>query len=328
METKIRWGIVAPGNISSKSIEDLKLVGDAEVTAVASRTLERARALAARDQIGHALASYGEMFAASTVDVVYIATPHSFHKKWALEAMEHNIHVLCEKPLGTSRTEVAELVERSRERQVFLMEALWSRFNPCLRKVKELVEQGAIGEPGYLHADFAFHALDRDLESRLFNPALASGSLLDIGIYPIFLAYLLLGMPQEIRATANFHGNGTELQTAMIFQYPQAQALLYSGLVGPSKMEAEISGTLGEILIRPRWHEARGFSLVKGGVTEEFELPPTGRGYYHEIVEVQRCLRAGAVESSLWSHRNSLELAELLDRVRRKCGIRFPFEEN
>src|SRR5690606_33299016 len=226
----------------------------------------------------------------------------------------------------TRGAEVAELVQRSKERKVFLMEALWSRFNPSLQKVGQLLGEGVIGEPGYLHADFAFHALDRDLESRLLNPALASGSLLDIGIYPIFLAYYLLGMPERLEASANFHENGTELQTSMIFHYPRAQALLYSGLVGPSKMEAEISGSLGSILVRPRWHEANGFALERGGAVEEFDIPKIGRGYYHEIMEVHHCLAGGLIESTLWSHRNSMELVELLDRVRLKCGIRFPFE--
>lgn len=302
------------------------MVGEAELTAVASRSLARAQAFASLHDIPHSYGSYGELLEAQVVDVVYIATPHNLHKPWALEAMDRGLHVLCEKPLGTSGAEVAEMVQRSRERKVFLMEALWSRFNPSLQRVAQLLGEGAIGPVGYLHADFAFHALDRDLESRLLNPALASGSLLDIGIYPIFLAYYLLGMPEGLEASANFHENGTELQTSMIFHYPQAQALLYSGLVGPSKMEAEISGTLGSILVRPRWHEANGFSLVRDGAVEEYDLPRTGRGYYHEIVEVHHCLRQGLIESPHWSHRNSMELMELLDRVRMKCGIRFPFD--
>lgn len=326
MDAKIRWGLIGPGHIATKFIEDLKLVGDAQITAVASRNPERAKAFAKIHKIPHSFGSYEALLESGTVDVVYIATPHSFHKKWALAALERGVAVLCEKPLGTSRAEVVELVEAARERKVFLMEALWSRFNPSIRKVKELVDGGRIGTIGYLHADFAFYALDRDLESRLLNPALASGSLLDIGIYPIFLAYLLLGMPESLKASSNFHENGTEIQTSMIFQYPQAQAVLYSGLLGRSKMEAEISGTLGELYLRPRWHVADGFSLVKNGETEEFDLPLIGGGYYYEILEVHSCLRAGRIESSLWSHRNSLDLGELLDRVRKECGIGFPFE--
>src|SRR5690606_35113459 len=296
------------------------------ITAVASRNLERARAFAELHKIEHSFGSYEALLDSGTVDVVYIATPHSFHKKWALAAMERGVAVLCEKPLGTGRAEVEELVNTARERKVCLMEALWYRLYPSIVKVKELVDGGHIGTLGYLHADFAFYGLDRDLESRLLNPALASGSLLDIGIYPIFLAYLLLGMPESIQASSNFHENGTELQTSMIFHYPAAQALLYSGLLGHSKMEAKLSGTLGELYIRPRWHVADGFSVVKNGESEEFDLPLVGGGYYYEIQEVHSCLGAGKIESSLWSHQNSLDLVELLDKVRKECGIGFPFE--
>lgn len=326
MDNKIKWGIVGPGKIATKFIEDLKLVPDAEITAVASRSLERAQSFASTFNIAHVFGNYDELFDSDVVDVLYIATPHNFHKELAIKAMEKGKHVLCEKPLGVNRKEVAEIVEAAKKNKVFMMEALWSRFNPTIQKVKELVEDGTLGEITYLHADFAFYALDRGMDSRLLNPNLASGSLLDIGIYPIFLAYFVLGMPERVEAVSTFHENGTELQTSMIFYYSSAQALLYSGFSGRSKMEAEISGTQGEVYLRPRWHEANGFSLVKNGATEEFDLPLQGTGYFYEINEVNQCIRAGKTESGLWSHQNSLDIAELLDRVRRKCGIRFPFE--
>lgn len=326
METKIKWGIVGPGRIATKFIEDLKLVDGAEITAVASRSLEKAKNFAAAFNIAHVFGNYDELFDSDVVDVLYIATPHNFHKELAIRAMEKGKHVLCEKPLGINKQEVAEILAAAKKNKVFLMEALWSRFNPTIQKIKELVENGTLGHVTYLHADFAFYALDRDMDSRLLNPNLASGSLLDIGIYPAFLAYLILGMPERIEAVSNFHENGTELQTSMIFHYPQAQALLHSGFRGRSKMEAEISGTEAEVYLRPRWHVADGFSLVKNGEVEEFDLPLHGTGYFYEILEVNQCIREGRVESELWSHQNSLDVAELLDTVRRKCGIRFPFE--
>lgn len=326
MENKIKWGIVGPGRIATKFIEDLKLVSDAEITAVASRSLERAQSFASTFNIAHVFGNYDELFDSDAVDVLYIATPHNFHKELAIKAMEKGKHVLCEKPLGINRKEVMEIVEVAKKNKVFMMEALWSRFNPTIQRVKKLVGEGELGKITYLHADFAFYALDRNMDSRLLNPNLASGSLLDIGIYPVFLAYLILGMPERIEALSAFHQNGTELQTSMIFQYPEAQALLYSGFRGRSKMEAEISGTDAEVYLRPRWHEASGFSLVKNGVAEEFELPVRGTGYFYEIMEVNQCIKEKRTESKLWSHQNSLDIAELLDEVRRKCGISFPFE--
>ncbi len=326
MESKIRWGIVGPGSIARKFASDLKLVEDAEISAVGSRTIENAQKFANEFGVEHVFGSYDELFESDTVDVVYIATPHNFHKNLAIQAMSHGIHVLCEKPMGIDKSEVMEMIALAKKNKVFLMEALWSRFNPSIRKVKALIDEGTIGDVSYLHADFAFYALNRDIDSRLLNPNLASGSLLDIGIYPIFLAYLILGMPKEISAHSNFHKNGTELQTSMIFQYSDAQAVLYSGLVSTSKMEAEISGTDGILFLEPRWHEAHGCSLVKNETTENFKFPLQGNGYVYEIREVHKCLKAKMLESDLWSHQNSLDLITLLDTVRQKTGIKFPFE--
>ena len=326
METKIRWGIVGPGKIARKFISDLQLVEDAEVTAVASRSLGKAQDFAAEYAIENVFGSYEELFASDTADVVYIATPHRFHKALTLQALESGKHVLCEKPLGVSKPEVQEMVDVAQRNKVFLMEALWSRFNPSIQKVKQLVDDGEIGDLTHINADFGFYALDRDEESRVLNPDLASGSLLDIGIYPIFLTYLFLGMPSEVLAVSNFHSNGTELQTSMIFQYPKAQAVLYSGFTSRTRTEAELSGSQGEIFLPSRWHEADAYTLLKDGVSETFEHPLKGIGFYYEILEVHQCLRAKKMESDLWSHQNSLDVAELLDTVREKCGIRFPFE--
>lgn len=326
METKIRWGIVGPGKIARKFISDLMLVDDAEIAAVASRSLERAEAFANEYNVQHTFGSYDVLFQSGTVDVVYIATPHNFHKELSVKALENGIGVLCEKPMGVNRAEVVEQVNATKQNNAFLMEAMWSRFNPSIKKVKQLVDEGVVGDLKYIHADFAFYGLDRDLDSRLLNPDLASGSILDIGIYPIFLSYLLLGMPDDIMATSKFHENGTELQTSMIFDYPNTQAMLYSGFTSNSKMEAEISGTDGELFLNPRWHEADGYTLVKNDESNEVSLPLTGIGYYYEILEVHKCLRENKIESDLWSHQNSLDLSELLDTVRKKCGVSFPFE--
>lgn len=224
------------------------------------------------------------------------------------------------------RSEVEELITVARKNEVFLMEGLWSRFNPSIKKIKALIDDGEIGNVSYLHADFAFYGLDRGEDSRILNPNLASGSLLDIGIYPIFLAYLILGNPKEISAFSNFHSNGTEIQTSIIFQYANAQAVLYSGLTSQSKMEAEISGQKGELFIHPRWHEANGFSLTKNSRSIDFKLSMEGNGFVHEIREVHDCLKTGKFESDLWSHQNSLDLISLIDKIRLQTGVVYPFE--
>nr|WP_299381872.1 Gfo/Idh/MocA family oxidoreductase [Allomuricauda sp.] len=327
MKPNIRWGIIGPGNIAGKFSADLNLVAGAEIMAVASRNLEKARQFAKTFGATTAFGSYEELFASGTVDIVYIATPHNFHKDLCVAAMNHGLHVLCEKPAGINKREVEEILAVASKNQVFFMEGLWSRFNPTIKEVKKMVNEGAIGELSYVHADFAFYGLDREESSRVLNLDLAAGSLLDIGIYPIFLAYLLLGMPNDIEAFSNFHSNGTEIQTSMMFQYANAQAVLYSGITSNSKMEAEITGSKGALFIHPRWHEASAFSIEKEGNTDMVKLPLRGNGFVYEIEHVQQCLQEQRLESPLWSHQNSLDLVTLMDTIRQKTGIRFPFED-
>lgn len=323
---KVRWGIVGPGKIAKQFANDLLLSEDAEIAAVASRSEERSMQFASEYNIPHVFTSYETLFTSNTVDVVYIATPHVFHKNVTLQALENNLAVLCEKPLGVNTKQVLEMTQLAKSKQVFLMEALWSRFNPTIKAVKERIDQGALGTVAYVNADFAFYALDRPKDSRLLNLALAGGTLLDIGIYPVFLAYLFLGMPNEIKAASNFNSEGTEIQTSMIFEYPQAQAILNSSFRNTSRMSAELSGPKGTITLNPRFHESDGYTIDTNEVSESIKLPPTGRGYFHEIEEVHQCLRRGALESELWSHQDSINLSTLLDKIRLQTGVHFPFE--
>ena len=326
MTEKIRWGIVGPGKIAKSFASDLQLVDGGILNAVASRSLDRAEAFAKEFIAPHSFGSYRELFQSDTVDVIYIATPHDSHCQLTIEALNHGKAVLCEKPMGINKKEVELMVKAAKENKVFLMEGLWSRFNPAIQKVKQLVENGEIGKLEYLHADFAFYALDRDENGRLLNPNLAGGSLLDIGIYPIFLSYLLLGMPNKIQASSRFYKTGVEIQTSMIFEYDNAQSILYSGLSSKSEMKAEISGQKGSLFLHPRWHESDGYTLEKEGKLTPVKLPKTGLGYPHEIEEVHQCLRNNKLQSTSWSHENSLDLITLLDRVRSETGITFPFE--
>lgn len=322
----IRWGIIGPGKIARSFANDLKLVENAQLVAVASRNVERAKGFAIEYGISKVFDNYDELFKSDAVEVIYIATPHVFHKDLTIRAMKNGKHVLCEKPLGVNSDEVDEMIQVSRDNEVFLMEALWSRFNPTIRKVKQLVDEGRLGQLKYINADFAFYGMDRPMESRLFNLELAGGTLLDIGIYPVFLSYLLLGMPNEIKAVSHFNEIGTEIQTSIIFRYSNAHALLNSSFTHNSRMSAEIAGTQGSITLLPRFHESQGYTFESEGNQESFELPTTGRGYYYEIVEVNNCIRANKLESKLWSHTDSQRLISLLDDIRRITGIKFPFE--
>jgi len=327
MKEKIRWGIVGLGNIAQKFADDLKLITNGELTAVASRDIKKAKHFGALNNAKNAFGSYQELFNCKDVDVVYIATPHTSHAELSIKAMKQGRNVLCEKPMGINRDEVERMTAVARENNVFLMEALWSRFNPSIRKVKDLTGSGAIGDIAYLHADFAFYALDRDENGRLLNPALAGGSLLDIGIYPIFLAYLILGYPEKILVSSKIYKTGVDIQTSMIFEYSNAQALLYSGLTSNSEMKAQISGSEGTIYLAPRWHETEEYSIEKNDKVEKFQMPTKGKGYEYEIEEVHRCLMNGALESKFWSLKNTHDLIRIMDDIREQTGVLFPFEK-
>lgn len=328
MSETIGWGILGLGKIAQSFAKDLSLVRDARLAAVGSRDLTRATAFASEYGADNGYGSYEALLSDQHVDVVYIATPHTFHHQHAIMALEAGKHVLCEKPLGINTREVNEMIEVARRKGKFLMEALWSRFNPALLDAVNKVREGSLGAPGYLKADFAFPALDRDPSGRLLNPELAGGSLLDIGIYPVFLAYWILGAPSRIEAVAKFHSTGVEKQIGLLFEYPEAVALLYSGLSTRSEMRAEISCEKGNIYIRPRWHEADSYEWDVEGEGRLVELPTRGKGYTHEVEEVHACLHNGRLQSKKWSWDDSRALHGILDTIRAKCGIQFPGDKS
>ncbi len=323
---KISWGIIGCGNIANKFACDITLVEDAILTAVASRDLDKANVFAAQHKALNSYGSYTDLFSDPNIDIVYIATPHVFHAELSIQAMAAGKHVLCEKPLALNALEAAKMIETSKRTNRFFMEALWTRFNPTIVDIIHKIQEGAIGEIKYINADFSFMST-KPLDGRVMNLEFGGGSLLDIGIYPAFLAYTLLGKPNDILAKANFHKlTKCDMQTAMIFSYHEAQAVLYSGFESNSDSEAHISGTEGQIYIHKRWHEAKGYTLVKNDQRQVFEFPINGIGFTYEIEECHKCLRAGKIESELWSHQNCLDLISILDAVRVQVGLKYPQE--
>ncbi len=225
---KIKWGIIGCGRIAHKFVSDLELIEDATLTAVASRSYEKADEFAQKHKAKKAYGSYDELFLDQDVDIVYIATPHHLHAELSIQAMENDKHVLCEKPLSINKKEAESIIETSQRTKRFFMEALWTRFNPSFVAAKKLIDEGAIGKVKYINADFAFRS-EFSTEDRTLNINLGGGAILDIGIYPAFLCYSILGVPQEILAKSIFHKTASsDIQTSMIFHYAEAQAVLYS----------------------------------------------------------------------------------------------------
>ena len=324
---KIKWGIVGCGNIASQFTRDIALIDEAEIFAVASRTIEKAQGFAQEHHAKNAYGTYEALFRNADIDIVYIATPHTSHAELSIRAMEHGKHVLCEKPLSLNAKEAAAIIETSRRTNRFFMEALWTRFIPAIVEIKKIIDDGEIGEVRFINADFSFKA-PVDLDSRVIALELGGGAILDIGIYPAFLSYLILGYPKEIVAKSLFHKvTKCDMQTSMIFTYESAHTLLHSGFESGSDMIARISGTEGQIYIHKTWHSPEGYTLAKGEHEQVFDLPIKGIVLSDESEECHRCLRTRQIESNLWSHKNSLDLISILDAVRDQVGLVYPQEE-
>ncbi len=317
-----RWGILGPGRIAHKFAQDLLTLPDAQLYAVASTNLQRAQEFAQAYNAPHALGSYEELLTLPDLDVVYVATPHTKHHENALLLLNGGVSVLGEKPFAMNGEQVREMVDLARTKGVFLMEALWSRFMPGIEKALELVQSGAIGNVVSVKADFGFKA-PFSPAGRLFDKKLGGGSLLDIGIYPLFLSYLILGKPTTVKATAKFGSTGVDEQCGMVLSYADGQlALLDSTLLAKTDCIGLIQGETGQIRIQSRFHETMGLSLIPSeGDPTEFDFTRTTHGYDYEARHVMQCLAEGKTESPLWSLDDSLNLMVLLDAVRAEAGI-------
>ena len=321
MNKKIKWGIVGLGNIAKKFASDLNLVPDAELVAVASSDIRRAESFKNDFNANRHYGNYEDLFNDLKVEVVYIAGLNNHHKTLALAAIAKGKAVLCEKPLGLNSKEIKQMIAAAKNNQCFLMEALWSRFNPAIQKAKHWANERVLGEVRFLYSEFSFYKMDADPSHRLMDLNKGGGALYDIGIYPIFLAYLILGIPKKISAQSQFGPTGVDVQTSMIFQYKNAQAVLYCGITNNSNNEAKICGTNAEIILPGRWHDTEAITLIRNGKSATTNLPTLGFGYTLEINEVNQCISQGKTESSLWSNQNALELALLVEKVREISGI-------
>ena len=323
MPEEIRWGIIGLGKIANLFAHDLLLVEGSRLQAVASRDAERSRAFAARYGADVCYSSYEELVSDPQVDVVYVATPHVFHFPHSMLALSHGKPVLCEKPLAMNQSEVQAMMDEAGSRGLFLMEALWTRFIPATGKVLELLGEGAIGEVLSVEADFGFLA-DTDPLKRMYNLALGGGSLMDIGIYPVYLSLLTMGLPHEVHAMATFASTGVDNFCTMEFDYGHGRkAFLESTTLRNTPTGAVIRGSKGVIRMHPRFHHCKKLSLQTQESTREFEIGYRGNGFCDEIEEVMHCLRAGKMQSEKMPHSMSLDLIRTLDRVRAEIGLMY-----
>ncbi len=324
MAKTYNWGIIGPGRIAHKFAQDLDKLPNARLHAVASRSEERARAFALQYGAPHAYGSYEEITSCPGLDVVYIATPHPGHRDNTLLCLQAGIPVLCEKPFAMNSGQVQEMVDAARATGAFLMEAIWTRFTPSTTKALELIGHGMIGDVLSVKADFGFRP-PFDPKSRLFDMALGGGSLLDIGIYPVFLALLVLGKPAEIHASAHLGPTGVDEEIGMLFKYENGQmAHLHSTIRSFTKTEAFIYGERGAIHLHTRWHEPTTLSLIlEDRRPQDYRFDYHTNGYSFEAEEVMHCLDNGLKESPLLPLSFSQNLMEVLDAVRAKIGLEY-----
>jgi predicted dehydrogenase len=323
----IRWGILGLGTIAKAFVTGLRAIPDAEVVAVGSRSADKARTFAAEYGVARAHGSYAELAGDPAVDVIYIATPHPMHVAEVELCLSAGKAVLCEKPMGVNAKHVERMIRIARDKKIFLMEAMWTRFLPLMVQVRTWLKEGAIGEPRQVAADFGFRG-PWEPEGRLLNRNFAGGGLLDVGIYPIAFAAMVFGAkPSHISGFAHVGQTGVDEQAAMIVGYPDGgSASLRCGIQTQTAQQARIDGTAGSIIIHGEFWKGTSATLLSAARNETVDCSFIGNGYEYEAIEVGRCLRAGLTESPTVSLDESLAIIRILDELRRQCGITYPMD--
>jgi predicted dehydrogenase len=325
MKKKYKWGIMAPGKMSAKFTAGLKLLENAELYAVGSRDLKRAKQFAEDFGFKKYFGSYEELAADRDLEIVYIASPHSYHREHTLLCLKNGKAVICEKAFALNSHEVEEMINEATRQKVFLMEALWPPFQPIYRKTMEILQTGEPGKIVHLNASFAFQPPYDPLE-RKFNLSLGGGSLLDIGIYPVIDALYFMGVPSEIVAKASFAESGSENSISIIFRYKDGRmATLYSSFRTAGEIGCDLLCEKGNLFFtRRRDMSQRLIVAMNDRENVEYSLLPDAMGYQFEATEVMNCLDAGKLESEVVPLSFSRSLINTLDRIREAAGIVYP----
>lgn len=327
MTDVIRWGIIGTGKIAKEFATGLTVLPQAELIAVGSRTTESAIRFADIFGVPHRHAGYEALVNDPDVDVVYVATPHTLHQENSLLCLGAGKAVLCEKPFTINAAESEAVVQFAREKKLFLMEAMWTRFIPMVVKLRQLLADGVIGGVQMLVADLGFRA-DFDPLHRLFNPQLGGGGLLDLGVYPVSLASMIFGPPSRITSLAQLGETGVDEQAAIVLGYDQGQlATLYTSLRTDTPKEIILMGTRGRIKIHSPMFRPNKLTLSLDGQEDRvIEMPLEGNGYNYQAAEVMRCLQAGKLESDTMPLDETLAIMETMDQIRAQWGLNYPME--
>ncbi len=323
----IRWGILATGSIAGVFAEALRESEGAEIVAAGSRSADDASRFADRHGIPRAHGSYADLAADPDVDAVYVATPHAFHERDAILCLEHGKHVLCEKPLAINAEQARRMIDAARAADRLLMEAMWTRFLPSTRRLVEIIASGVIGEPRSFSADFRI-APSFDPTSRLFDPALGGGALLDLGVYAVSMAHHLFGPPESSEGDAVIGPTGVDDESSFSFRHMSGRTSEgRQSLRAASPLEARVTGSLGSVLLHEPWWAAHTLTLRIDGnepAAEAFDLE--GGGYAHMAEAFMDMIRDGRREPDVMTWRGSVEVMESMDALRKEWGFRYPCE--
>jgi predicted dehydrogenase len=325
--TPLRWGILGTGNIAARFAADLRLSEHGELAAIGSRSRQRAKAFADRTSAPRLYTNHADLLSAPDIDAVYIAVPHSAHRDVALAAIESGKAVLVEKPFTLNRAQAEELVTAARARGVFLMEAMWTRFLPHMARIRSLLADGRLGDVRLLTAEHGVW-FEHNPAHRMFDPHLGGGALLDLGVYPVSFASMVLGDPSSVTAVSQFGDTGVDAQTAVVLRYEQGrQAVATNTMEAWLTNRATIAGTAARIDIEGMWYRATSFTLTeRTGAVERYEFPVDGTGLRFQAEEVARCVRAGLRESPVMPLDESCRIMGTLDEIRAQIGLKYPGE--
>ena len=324
MEKRIRWGILGTGKIAKALATALKELPDAELAAVASRSIDSATSFAKEYGAKRAHGSYQALADDPEVDVIYIATPHPMHHENALMCLNAGKALLVEKAFTVNRREAEEVVALAREKKLFVMEAMWSRFQPALVEAKRLIDAGEIGKVTNIQADLGFMA-DVGPAHRLFNKELGGGAMLDLGIYPLSVSTYFLGGVASVKAMSELGPTGVDVQTNFVLRHVNGGlSSCATSLTARTGATLSIGGSKGFLRLLSRFHHSEDFVIeLNDGSRREVHVPRIGNGYVHEVMEVQRCLRAGLLESPVMPLNETLALMSVMDDIRAQAGVRY-----
>ncbi|AKU93740.1 putative oxidoreductase [Labilithrix luteola] len=323
----IRWGIIGPGRIAELLVPDFVHVPNAKVVAVASRTKQRAEDFATRHAIAKSYGSYEAIIADPDVDVLYVATPNRQHRKIAIEAVRGGKALLVEKSFATTVAGAREMIDAARANGRFVMEAMWTRFQPIIVKMRELIASGAIGEVRAVQADLG---VDRPYNpnDRLFDPHQGGGAMLDLGVYLVSFAQMVLGTPRAVVAQGSLWPTGVDAESGLLLDHGEGRrSVLFMTLRNATPGQARVFGSKGFIDVLPRFHHPTKMVLHRtGAAPEPISLPPLGGGYAHELIEVTECLLAGRTESAIMPLADTLAVQTIMNDALEQLGV-VPTEE-